>query len=241
MIPKIIHYCWLSLDNSPLPEEMQACVDTWKKVLPDYELKLWDLSTFDIESSQWVRDALYSKKYAFAADYIRCYALYNYGGIYLDCDVEVLKSFNSLLHLPYFIGREQSDYGIESAIIGFEKGNPLVKDLMDYYNDRRFILGGNKFDVRPIPSIILECINKKYQLKEISSIQDFDFSPEVISVFDVTYFSPKRWDTKELIVSSNSYTIHHYSGSWLKKRTLKDKISLLWYRFLGLYMKKYKI
>lgn len=241
MIPKIIHYCWLSLDNAPFPEEMKACVETWKKYLPDYEFKLWDLSSFDIESSQWVRDAYYSKKYAFAADYIRCYALYNYGGIYLDCDVQILKSFDPLLHLPYFIGREQSEYGIESAIIGFEKGNALVKDLLDYYENRRFILGNNKFDTRPIPSIILECVNNKYRLKEISSIKDFDYSSDVISVFDTTFFSPKKWDTKELIVSPNSYSIHHYSGTWLKKRTLKDRISLWRYRILGLFINRYKL
>lgn len=241
MIPKIVHYCWLSLNNDPLPESVKDCVETWKKHLPDYEFKLWDFSVFDIESSQWVKDAYYSKKYAFAADYIRCYALYNYGGIYLDCDVEVLKSFDPLLHLPYFIGREQSEYGIESAIIGFEKGNTLVADLLDYYKNRRFFLGNDKFDKRPIPSIIAECINKKYQQKEINSIEEFDYSPNVISVFNTLYFSPKKWDTKELVKSPLSYTIHHYSGTWKKKRTIWDHLSFWRYRFLGLFIKKYRI
>ena len=91
MIPKIIHYCWLSKD--PIPKDMQMFIDGWYEKLPDYEFMLWDFNRFDIHSSQWVKEAFSKKKYAFAADYIRLYALYNYGGIYMDMDVEVLKSF----------------------------------------------------------------------------------------------------------------------------------------------------
>ena len=106
MIPKIIHYCWLR--NEPFPDDVQAYMATWKKHLPDYEFKLWNFSCFDIESSRWVKEAYMYRRYAIAADYIRIYALYNYGEIYLDTDVEVLKSYNDLLELPYFIGRERS-------------------------------------------------------------------------------------------------------------------------------------
>lgn len=90
MIPKIIHYCWLS--NDPIPADMQRYIESWKKFLPDYEFMLWNFSRFDINSSDWVKEAFKNKKYAFAADYIRLYALYNYGGIYMDMDVEVLET-----------------------------------------------------------------------------------------------------------------------------------------------------
>ena len=104
MIPKIIHYCWLS--NDPIPEKLQSCMNSWKKQLPDYEFKLWNFSSFDINSSQWVKEAFNAKKYAFAADYIRLYAVYNYGGIYMDMDIEVIKSFNPLLDREYILGYE---------------------------------------------------------------------------------------------------------------------------------------
>jgi mannosyltransferase OCH1-like enzyme len=84
-------------------------MDSWKKHLPDYEFMWWNFERFDKNSSLWVKQAFESKKYAFAADYIRLHALYNYGGIYLDTDVEVLKSFDDLLDLPYFIGKEYSN------------------------------------------------------------------------------------------------------------------------------------
>ena len=85
MIPKIIHWCWLSGD--PYPPKIQACLDTWKKVLPDYEIILWDTNRFDVNSTPWTKQAFEVKKYPFVADYIRLYAIYNYGGIYLDSDV----------------------------------------------------------------------------------------------------------------------------------------------------------
>ena len=106
MIPKIIHLCWLSGD--PYPPKIAKCLETWKKHLADYEIILWDTNRFDLNSSIWVRQAFEKKKYAFAADFIRFYALYHFGGIYLDSDVEVLKSFDDLLDLPYFMGVEKA-------------------------------------------------------------------------------------------------------------------------------------
>ena len=130
MIPKIIHLCWLSGD--PYPPKIAKCLETWKKHLSDYEVILWDTNRFDLNSSIWVRQAFEKKKYAFAADYIRFYALYHFGGIYLDSDVEVLRSFNDLLDLPYFMGVEKAQTP-EAAIIGAEKGCDWIKMCLDYY------------------------------------------------------------------------------------------------------------
>ena len=116
-IPKIIHYCWLS--ENPVPEDMLRYMATWKEHLSDYEFIKWDFNRFDINSSVWVKEAFENKKYAFAADYIRFYALYHMGGIYLDSDVEVLKSFDDLLDLPYFVGAEKAQTP-EAAVIGAE-------------------------------------------------------------------------------------------------------------------------
>ena len=118
MIPKVIHYCWLSGD--PIPEKLQRCMDSWKKFLPDYEFVLWDLERFDIKTSQWVKEAFEARKYAFAADYIRLYAVYNYGGIYMDMDVEVVRPFDDLLASPYILGLE-SEKGVEAGVFGAER------------------------------------------------------------------------------------------------------------------------
>lgn len=120
------------MSGDPYPSNIQKCIDSWHKYLPDYEIWLWDSKRFDIESSMWVKEAYEMKKYAFCADYIRLYALYNYGGIYLDSDVEVLKSYTDLLDLPYFMGLESKGI-IEAATIGAEKGCPIIKDLMAHY------------------------------------------------------------------------------------------------------------
>ena len=106
MIPKIIHLCWLSNEN--YPTKIKQCIKSWEKYLPEYKIMLWDTKRFNLEESIWVKQAFEKKKYAFAADYIRFYALYNYGGIYLDSDVEILKSFDNLLQYPYFMGAEKA-------------------------------------------------------------------------------------------------------------------------------------
>lgn len=118
MIPKIIHLCWLS-DND-YPPKIKRCLKSWQKYLPEYKIMLWDTKRFNLDESIWVKQAFTKKKYAFAADYIRFYALYNYGGIYLDSDVEVLKNFDDLLQFPYFMGTEKAGT-IEAAILERKK------------------------------------------------------------------------------------------------------------------------
>ena len=125
MIPKIIHYCWLS--NDPIPDDLKTCMNSWKKYLPDYEFMLWNFERFPKEKSKWVSDAFDNKKYAFAADYIRIYALYHYGGFYLDMDVEVVKPFDPYLGLATMIGYENSKAkGLEVAAFGVERYSPCL-------------------------------------------------------------------------------------------------------------------
>lgn len=213
MIPKIIHYCWLSSD--PYPESIQKCIDSWKRYLPDYKLMLWNFDRFPQGKSKWVDQAFDTHNYAFAADYIRLYALYNYGGIYLDSDVEVVKPFDDLLKLPYFIGQENTPSGIEAATLGFEKGNLLVKDLMDYYQDRTFINENGSFEKEPLPYIIRKCIEANYTYNTIQNIDDFIHDDGIVNVLPVDWFSPKHWRTKETKVTTNTHSIHHFAGSWL--------------------------
>jgi len=150
VIPKIIHICWLSGDE--YPESIKRCLDSWHRFLPDYEIWLWDTNRFDIERVPWVKLAFEAKKYAFAADYIRLYALYHYGGIYLDSDVVVYKSFNDLLELPYFIG-EDYVHCFEPAIIGAEKGTPWLLDVLKRYEGLSFIREDGLYNMRGLPYV----------------------------------------------------------------------------------------
>lgn len=216
MIPKTIHYCWLSGD--PFPPLIQNCIDSWKRLLPDYEIKQWNLSNFDIESHPWVKEAFIAKKYAFAADYIRCYALYNEGGIYLDSDVEVLKSFDPLINLPYFIGRE-NDGEVEAAVMGAEKGNPLFKILLEYYDKRHFNVNG-RYDTRTLPNIMYEFMYRSFQVKSINGITEFKPLKNELNVFPYDYFSPKSYKTGVLHITDNTFSIHHFTASWHGRKEL---------------------
>lgn len=213
MIPKIIHYCWLS--NEPFPANIQYCINSWKKILPDYELILWNFDRFPMGKSKWVDEAFTAKKFAFAADYIRLYALYHFGGIYLDSDVEVVKSFDELLSLPYFVGMEDTSFAIEASTMGFMKGHPLLKELLERYEGRSFYKKDGSMDIETLPQIIRTGINKSFTLKPIKHISDFENDPLVVNVFPIDWFSPKKWDTKEINMTTNTFSIHHFAGSWL--------------------------
>ena len=219
MIPKIIHLCWLSGD--PYPTKIAKCLASWKKYLPDYEVMLWDTNRFDLESSIWVKQAFEKKKYAFAADYIRFYALYNYGGIYLDSDVEVLKSFDDLLDLPYFIGAEKAQTP-EAAIIGAEKGCDWIKQCLDYYENRCFIKEDGSLDIKKLPEIMVEQISKFKLLRVLSlndslNIRKLDMQNEVLE-FNDAFFSPKVFDSREVEITPYTYAIHHYQNSWFSPK-----------------------
>lgn len=220
MIPKILHLCWLSGD--PYPPKIQKCLDSWKKHLPDYEIMLWDLNRFDLNSSVWVKQAFNAKKYAFAADYIRMYALYHYGGIYLDSDVEILKSFDDFLDLPYFAGAETAGT-IEAAIIGAEKGCDWIKICLDYYEDRNFIKEDGQMDIRMLPEILTETIQKLKPIhnlptgSSISDLKKIDMQEEVY-VLPCEYFSPKVFDSRQVVLTPQTYAIHHYQNSWFSHK-----------------------
>lgn len=222
MIPKIIHYCWLSDD--PFPDSIQKCIDSWKKNLIDYEFMLWNYKRFPKGKSIWVDQAFDNHKYAFAADYIRLYALYNYGGIYLDSDVEVLRPFDELLDLPYFIGQEKTPFGIEAATIGFPPRSQFIKDVLNRYENRHFVKSDGSFDEEPLPRIIRRYIASRYNYNVISNISNFVYTSDTINVFTPEYFSPKHYASKVMEVTHQTFSIHHYAGSWVTPpQTVKPK------------------
>ena len=189
MIPKIIHYCWLS--NDPIPSNIQHYMDSWKKYLPDYEFIHWNFDKFDKSSSRWVSEAFDNKKYAFAADYIRLYALYHYGGIYLDMDVEVLKSFNPFLSLQTMMGWQYGKgKGLEVAAFGVERHSSWVKLCLDSYDKRPFVTS-------------------------LEDAMKIDEASMKIAIFPATFFSPKSFTDGVIRTTTNTYSIHHFAASWL--------------------------
>lgn len=220
MIPKIIHLCWLSGD--PFPKEIQKCLDSWKRVLPDYEIMLWDKEKFDVNSILWTMQAYEMKKYAFAADYIRLFALYNYGGIYLDSDVLMYKSFNDLLSLPYFLG---CDYvgSFEAAVVGFEKNSPIVAEILKYYEGRSFIKSDGTLDMLALPRVFLKVLTENgHDFVKISRLENYD-EGNTLYIFDRDFFNSRN--SVEPHRTRKSYCSHCYAGSWVKTGlTLKSKI-----------------
>lgn len=194
MIPKIIHYCWLS--NDPIPQDLQNYMLSWKEKLPDYEFILWNFDRFDKKTSKWVAQAFDNKKYAFAADYIRLYAVYNYGGFYMDIDIEVLKSFDDLLENQIVLAYEnEQQTGIEAGVFGAEKNNHIIKECLDYYTDRNFIREDGSFETLPLPQIMIQfCKN--------------------IEIKDRFFFTCKSFKTGIIATRTYSHTIHHFAGSW---------------------------
>lgn len=216
MIPKIIHYCWLS--NDPVPTELQEYMASWEKYLPDYEFMKWDFKRFPKSKSKWVSDAFDNKKYAFAADYIRLYALYNYGGIYLDMDVEVTKPYGDMLQLKTMLGHENSKvHSLEVAAFGVEKNSEWVKLCLDHYNQREFANPDGSFNDQPLPGVIKKCLlDNGYSLVDVKTLKEaLSVKGNAIPVFPFEFFSPKNHDTGKIKRTYNTYSIHHFAGSWL--------------------------
>lgn len=212
MIPKIIHFCWLS--NDPFPKKIARCIKSWEKHLVGYELKLWDYNSFPRGKSKWVDQAFDNKKYAFAADYIRAFALYTEGGIYLDTDVELLKNFDNFLHLPYFLGQENDSGLVEAAVMGSEKGNPVFKELLDYYDIHDFKRADGSLDTQTLPTRLYKILSNKGKLCIIHSIAGFDNLSNEIYLFTPEYFSPIHLINMKIEKSDNTVAIHHFAGTW---------------------------
>ena len=216
MIPKIIHLCWLSGD--PYPRKIQFCIDTWKKYCPDYEIMLWDTKRFDVNSTPWTKQAYEAKKYAFAADYIRLYAVYNYGGIYLDSDVEVLKSFDDILDLPYFVSQELDSECLELAAFGAEKGVPWVKVAMEWYENRYFIHDDGTLHLELQPHIMKRVLSEVFQWSYIPGKEGVvrDFNKLFVLPGDWFNMHPLNYSENGVraTVTENTHCIHHYAGQW---------------------------
>jgi len=231
MIPKILHFCWLGPD--PYPPLIVRCIDSWHRLLPDWDFKLWDKNCIDLINSTWVREAFQTKSYAFAADYIRLWAVYLYGGFYLDTDVEVLRDFSPLLSLPYVFGLENVSGKIEGATFGSEPGNKLIKDCLSFYDrEVHFITADGKRKEDLILPLVMSSVftSGGRRIKVIQEPKEFILNNEDIQVFSKEYFSPKNYIYKDYRdLRPYTFSIHHFNASWMSK---KKKFSLFLRRIL---------
>lgn len=213
-IPKIIHYCWFGKNDKP--EIVKKCIESWKNTLSDYKIIEWNEENFDININQYVKEAYENKKYAFVSDYARVYALYNIGGIYLDTDVEVFKSLDDFLDEDSFWGFEEKNY-IATSTIGAKKENKLIKEFLDFYENKSYNETKEQTDTSTNVQIVTK-IMQNIGFKMDGSKQTIC---KIGSIYPQEYFSP--YDYINFIDKSNdnTYTIHHFYKSWIP---LKDKV-----------------
>ena len=214
-IPKIVHYCWFG--EKSLPDEAKKCIDSWRKYLPDYELRLWNEENFNINCNQFVKEAYHNKKYAFVTDYVRLYALYHYGGVYMDTDVEVIKSLDKFLVHESFTSFE-NEHSIPTGMMAASKNNTWIKDLLSYYDNKSFYLDNGKLYNQPNTVPITKLTLEKYDLKLNNEHQILEGD---LNIYPFDYFCAKDWRTGEVKITKNTHTIHHFHGSWVSN---KDKI-----------------
>lgn len=215
-IPKTIHYCWFG--GNPLPDLTKKCIESWKKMCPDYEIIEWNESNFDIEINDYVKEAYLEKKYAFVSDYARLYIIYNYGGIYLDTDVELIKNLDSFLDCDGFFSSE--DNKVVSTGLGFGacKKNSIVELMMKDYDNTHFKLENGNLDLQPCPiknSNSINMILKQFDDRtKICEHKNNYFYPK-------EYFCPMDNMTEEINITKNTVSIHHFSGFWLSEKDIK--------------------
>ena len=215
MIPRIIHYCWFG--GNPKPKLAKKCIRSWKRKCKEFQFIEWNEENFDIAAAPlYVRQAYEAKKWAFVTDYVRLWAMVNYGGVYMDTDVEVIRPLEPFLKYRAFSGFEDG-INIPTGIMACEKGFPLFNEFLHYYDDASFYNENGEIScVTNVTIITNTCLKKGLkQNNERQSIQGFELFPK-------DYFCPLSFGSYDLKKTENTVTIHWFAGSWTDNRT-KEK------------------
>lgn len=213
MIPKVIHYCWFG--KNPLPPLAIKCIESWKKYLPDYEIKEWNEDNFDVNIIPYTKEAYEVKKYAFVSDYARFWILYKYGGLYFDTDVEVIKPMDDIIARGAFMGCEkEADYRESVAVapglgLGVIPGLALYKEMLDLYESLHFVKPSGGLNLKTVVTYTTEILCN-HGLRNINEVQKC----AGVWIYPKEYFCPINYDTKKKEITQNTRSIHHYAESW---------------------------
>lgn len=239
MIPKRIHYCWLS--GEAFPPNIQSCIDTWRPHLPGYEFVLWDKARFGETTVSYVAEAIEKRRWAFAADYIRVYALYHEGGIYLDSDVTLHQPLDRFLHHRFFSAVEKHPIkkaeldtyltpdgsrrphceqvpmvGIQAAVMGAEAGHPFLKQVLEFYEGNPFrTQDGTNFEKEIMPTILAKTA-EQYGFKYADRLQELDLG--------MTLYPSSVFASSPQTAHPDAIAVHGTFNSWRKKAPLMSRL-----------------
>lgn len=232
MIPRIIHFIWLG--TAEMPQLMKDCMESWHKYLPNYEIMRWDDDSIKEIEYPFVQEALQQRKWAFASDVIRLYAINKYGGIYMDTDVMVYQSFDPLLHHHAFIGRENSMHMFGKSTVnylttccfGAEKGNPFIKRCLDYYEGRHFIHSTDetlpedlRYDIKLNSEIFFRLAMQEGYQGSVLKNKLQTCKNEVLTIYPSHFFDATK-------ITPETYTKHLAMGTWRENK--KKQYTYTW-------------
>lgn len=211
MIPKTIHYCWFG--KGELPTLAQKCISSWKEHMPGYEIKEWNEDNFDVNMIQYTKDAYKNKKYAFVSDYARFYILQDHGGIYMDVDVELIKPLDDLLvDNKVILGFERIGKVAPGLICASEPNTQFLEDMVETYKDIKFLNDNGSLNL----TTIVEYTSDYLRSKGLENRNEKQLISGV-TIYPIDYFCPIDMTTNELIITDNTYSIHHFAASWISK------------------------
>lgn len=232
MIPKVIHYCWFG--RNPLPPLAMECIASWRRFLPNYEIREWNEDNFDVNMIPYTAEAYRQGKYAFVSDYARFWVMYHHGGIYFDTDVEVVRPMDDIIERGNFMGFEMDPdgentpgkyaprYAFDVALglgFGMREEHPFMKEMLDLYEGMEFRGAEMSPWLKTIVAYTTEALMEK-GLKNVQGIQQIGD----IIVYPSEYFAPINIVSGRLHVTENTRTIHRYMGSWSRRMTIKERI-----------------
>lgn len=227
IIPKIIHYCWFG--HNEKPDIVKRCMQSWHLHLPGYQFIEWNDSNFDLNSNPYVKEAYQAGKFAFVSDYVRVYALYHFGGIYLDTDVEVFKPFDDLLYHDSFWGFEQENY-IATSTIGAAPHNKLIQVFLDSYTNKNFIRSDGTYDSLTNVALITNILSD-WGVKPNGEFQELE---GIATFYPQAYFSPYDYINCRTLTTGDTYAMHHFYKSWLPlKARWKGQIKVKLAKVIG--------
>ena len=218
MIPKIIHYCWFGYN--PKPKLAEKCIKSWKKKCPDYQIIEWNEDNFDIFSCPaYVRQAYEAKKWAFVTDYVRLKVVYDYGGIYLDTDVELRKNLDFLLDNKAYFGFEDGVHISTGLGFGAEKGTKILAEMMDDYRGIAFLLPWGQFDETTCP-----VRNTKVFLQHgLVPNGEKQVLEDEILILPPSSLNPIDYETMKKSITKDTVSIHWFAASWRAKEDNEKK------------------